>query len=281
MRDNYGEHGVAEYYTKVGATYRNPHYPGIRLCVFDWLNRWWTHEQPRFLTIDPEVVLFDLACGTGEVTLAFSEWCNTGKRRYLESSEEKSSKVEISRKKVAVEPVGLDRTFPKPRILASDPFTFQAFKDRTSFPCSNLSFDSISEGALPIESVNIVDGTTRIFPYREIQTETTGDETNASIITQDEARETQPAIEMVVCSFALHLVESPSSLFALLWELSLKARWLVIPAPHKKPEIKDGWGWCRWDPDSWIACQESSNRGTGELLHERVHCRFYKSTNIS
>lgn len=42
---------------------------------------------------------------------------------------------------------------------------------------------------------------------------------------------------MVVCSFALHLVESPSELFSLLWELSTKARWLVILAPHKKPEV--------------------------------------------
>ena len=67
-------------------------------------------------------------------------------------------------------------------------------------------------------------------------------------------------IEMVICSFALHLVEKPSELFALLWELrcvsytsgvglalrvkvltaacSTKARWLVILAPHKRPEVR-------------------------------------------
>lgn len=32
------------------------------------------------------------------------------------------------------------------------------------------------------------------------------------------------AIEMVVCSFALHLVEKQSELFALLWELRCVAR---------------------------------------------------------
>jgi hypothetical protein len=61
---------------------------------------------------------------------------------------------------------------------------------------------------------------------------------------------------MTVCSFALHLIESPSELFALLWELrcvahiistciqirrltntSTKCRWLVVLAPHKKPEV--------------------------------------------
>ena len=44
-------------------------------------------------------------------------------------------------------------------------------------------------------------------------------------------------IEMVICSFALHLVDNPSDLFSLLWQLSLKARWLVVLAPHKKPEV--------------------------------------------
>ena len=44
-------------------------------------------------------------------------------------------------------------------------------------------------------------------------------------------------IDVVVCSFALHLVESSSELFALLRELSTKALWLVVLAPHKKPEV--------------------------------------------
>lgn len=44
-------------------------------------------------------------------------------------------------------------------------------------------------------------------------------------------------VEMVICSFALHLIDTPSELFALLWELSTKCRWLVILAPHKKPQV--------------------------------------------
>jgi hypothetical protein len=57
MRENYGELGVSEvstaeqlfyeqqllillkYYKRTGSTYRNPHFPGIRLCMFLWLNR--------------------------------------------------------------------------------------------------------------------------------------------------------------------------------------------------------------------------------------------------
>lgn len=46
-----------------------------------------------------------------------------------------------------------------------------------------------------------------------------------------------PFIDIVICSFALHLIESPSELFSVLWELSTKSRWLVVLAPHKKPEV--------------------------------------------
>jgi hypothetical protein len=53
-----------------------------------------------------------------------------------------------------------------------------------------------------------------------------------------EQTEHRHIIEMVICSFALHLLEDSSGLFSLLWELSLKARWLVVLAPHKKPEVK-------------------------------------------
>lgn len=42
---------------------------------------------------------------------------------------------------------------------------------------------------------------------------------------------------MIVCSFALHLVPV-QELFPLCYELSTKTRWLVVLAPHKKPEVR-------------------------------------------
>jgi cell division inhibitor SulA len=60
---------------------------------------------------------------------------------------------------------------------------------------------------------------------------------NYTVPRTEENPDAQYLIEMVICSFALHLVETPSNLFALLWQLSLRARWLVILAPHKKPEV--------------------------------------------
>jgi len=41
----------------------------------------------------------------------------------------------------------------------------------------------------------------------------------------------------MICSFALHLVLTPSELFALLYEMSGRATWLIVVAPHKKPEV--------------------------------------------
>lgn len=43
--------------------------------------------------------------------------------------------------------------------------------------------------------------------------------------------------DIVIISFALHLVETSSELWALLTELSKRARWLVVIAPHKKPDV--------------------------------------------
>ncbi|PPQ66629.1 hypothetical protein CVT26_009390 [Gymnopilus dilepis] len=158
--------------------------------------------------------------------------------------------------------------------MAADPFTAVAFKERTTYPCAELSFEAIAEGELPQESVNIVDGS--LHPLASLlpdQIDHEDDEKEESQTKLD-----QPVVEMVVCSFALHLIENPSALFALLWQLSTKARWLVILAPHKKPEIKNGWGWIKWDVDSWAEIETTESKG--EILHERVHCRVYRSVNF-
>jgi hypothetical protein len=67
--------------------------------------------------------------------------------------------------------------------------------------------------------------------------------------------------DLIICSFALHLLTEPSELFALLYELSTKCRWLAVIAPHKKPEIKDGWGWERWDLKNWNRAGEAVYAG--------------------
>ena len=46
----------------------------------------------------------------------------------------------------------------------------------------------------------------------------------------------------IICSFALHLLE-PSKLPIFLYKLSEISKQLLIISPHKKPEIKEEWGW--------------------------------------
>jgi cell division inhibitor SulA len=96
-----------------------------------------------------------------------------------------------------------------------------AYNHRTSYTCAELSFSDIAEGALPTTSIDISTGL--------IQELTSPDDV--------EQTDRHHIIEMVICSFALHLLEDTSGLFSLLWELSSKARWLVVLAPHKKPEV--------------------------------------------
>jgi 2-polyprenyl-3-methyl-5-hydroxy-6-metoxy-1,4-benzoquinol methylase len=63
---------------------------------------------------------------------------------------------------------------------------------------------------------------------------------------------------VVVCSFALHLVE-PSWLPALALQLSLVAGALLVITPHKRPHIRPEWGWSL----------------AGELVADRVRARYY------
>ncbi|KAI8986081.1 hypothetical protein BD414DRAFT_48817 [Trametes punicea] len=274
MRDNYSEHGVDEYYKKVGATYRNPHFPGVKNCVFLWLNRWWRMRQPHIE--DKKFLVFDMACGSGEATVAVLEWWRAGREAYKtrqgddDSDTDMRARPHSSAKARMPPPIAQD--MPVPCILAADPYTSQAFHTRTGLYAHPLSFRDIAEGKLPEVASKPVGA-----PKSNNPSQTSSPENSLCGHSDASSRSESPIIEMVICSFALHLIEKSSELFALLWELSTKARWLVILAPHKRPEIKDGWGWCKWDVETWSECRMTDP--VGELLEDRVHCRVYRSLN--
>lgn len=121
-----------------------------------------------------------------------------------------------------------------------DKFTAEAFKARTSLNCHALSFEDIANGSL---------NALLLGETPDLQGQASNDHP------QPEDEEARKVVEMTICSFALHLIESPSELFALLWELrlvccsvrgidisdmqcSLRTRWLIVLAPHKKPEVR-------------------------------------------
>lgn len=266
MRDNYNQHGVGKYYKKVGATYRNPHYPGVRQCLFAWFTSWWQQEHANIDARGPTI--FDMACGSGEVIIALQEWWLSGLSTNNQSipTEIMQRAVPLPRSKPRILVPPLDSHTPTPLVIAADPYTSEAFKARTSLPCAALSFSDIAQGVMPAS-------TSPLPLSAPAQAATAKSEDAIS------PREILPnLVEMVICSFALHLIDTPSELFALLWELSTKCRWLVILAPHKKPQIKDGWGWSKWDTEKWSNCSMAEVQG--EFLFDRVHCRVYRSLNV-
>jgi hypothetical protein len=68
------------------------------------------------------------------------------------------------------------------------------------------------------------------------------------------------AYSLIVCSFAMHLAE-PSRLPGVCQQLSAIAPAMLILTPHKRPEIREGWGWTL----------------EGEFVWARVRCRLYRA----
>lgn len=65
---------------------------------------------------------------------------------------------------------------------------------------------------------------------------------------------------LIVCSFALHLIEQ-SRLPQVCYQLSLIGSALLILTPHKRPRIRREWGW----------------ELTNEMVVQRVRSRLYRS----
>ena len=105
LRHHYEEHGVEGYYSQFGADYRNPHEPIIREVI---------QEAVRYWKLNLTHVL-DLACGSGEVTLALTE--------------------------IAGDP-GCGQ------IDGIDPHTGEAYLARTGKQAEAISFEQIAAGAL-------------------------------------------------------------------------------------------------------------------------------------
>jgi SAM-dependent methyltransferase len=174
IRHAYQQHGVQGFYAQFGGEYRNPHEAAIRTAFQTGLARW---------QVDLSRVL-DLACGSGEITLALQALGCTD-------------------------------------IAGIDPYTVEAYRARTGREAESLTFEQIADGALEGRS------------YR-----------------------------LIVCSYALHLLPI-SRLPRLAYQLSRTAPALIVLTPHKRPNLREAWGW----------------RLEDEFVEARVRVRYYRSTN--
>ncbi|CAE6415566.1 unnamed protein product [Rhizoctonia solani] len=286
MRENYGTHGVDEYYKIVGSSYRNPHFPGIKLCMNIFMSKWWQHEHEPS---DKGVLICDLACGSGEVTIALQEWrsaCQIQSQRTMSAFNPSIHRPAVPRPVVspprlavarpAVSPTPtvsraqpltfpcISPTEPSFRIVATDPYTSDAYHTRTGLQCIAMSFHDVAVKGLPDVSKVLFE--TESEPKEDQGRTETANEAKEEVIESkanhveaaaedDSHPEDRETYDLVICSFALHLLTTPGSLYELLSTLSYGARWLVVLEPHKKPEIKDGWGWMLWDITSWKGVQ--------------------------
>jgi SAM-dependent methyltransferase len=101
IRAAYQQYGVEGFYQRFGGSYRNPHEPALRAALRAAVERW---------ALPPGRAL-DLACGSGEVTLALRELGHTA-------------------------------------IDGIDPYTHQAYAERTGQIAEQYTFEQIAAGAL-------------------------------------------------------------------------------------------------------------------------------------
>ncbi|CAE6472366.1 unnamed protein product [Rhizoctonia solani] len=281
MRENYDTHGVDEYYKIVGSSYRNPHFPGIKQCINILMNKWWQHEhQPN----EKGVLICDLACGSGEVTIALQEWwsacrnhpaptCGSGEvtvalqewwaacqnhpapsacnpivprpavsrpavspPRPVVSPPTPVSRPAISRPQAPSFP-RISSAEPPLRIVATDPYTSDAYHTRTGLPCIAMSFHDVAVEGLPDSSKVLLPHESGAGNESQAGDEPTVEEIDSVATEQVTHPEDREPYDIVICSFALHLLTNPGSLYELLSALSYGARWLVVLEPHKKPEV--------------------------------------------
>ncbi|CAK9071533.1 unnamed protein product [Durusdinium trenchii] len=108
-------------------------------------------------------------------------------------------------------------------LRAADPYTFEAFERRVGRRCHHWSFQDVADGVL----------------------------------------EEEPIYDLVLCSFALHLLER-SWLTCTVSSLARRARLLVVATPHKRPLIERKTGW----------------EQVAEVLHARVRVRYGASPMV-
>ena len=130
IRKQYERYGAGPYYRQFGAQYRNPHELAVRRAVQVAVAAWGLNLTR----------VLDLACGSGEVTLALRDGtCPTPAHPAPDSLGGGSTGGWASR-------ASADRGATT--IEGLDPYTGAAYQARTGQPAEALTFEAIAGGAL-------------------------------------------------------------------------------------------------------------------------------------
>ncbi|KAL4427696.1 hypothetical protein ABPG75_001785 [Micractinium tetrahymenae] len=206
IRGAYETYGVQGFYEAHGQEYSNPHNDQIVKAVAALMSSRQFGKQPG-----GRLRVLDLACGSGEATLALQAWASSVQpeqqphRQQQDVQQPPPPVPEHLQKEAAPAPGRRQRgqsraagstACPSAGLLditACDPYTHEAYHRRTGSTAHRWSFQDIADGCLAGRS-----------------------------------------FDLCVCSFALHLCD-PSSLFITLYQLACHCRWLAVLAPHKQP----------------------------------------------
>lgn len=101
----------------------------------------------------------------------------------------------------------LGDAFSTDKILGTDPFTFRLYEKNTGCRCFGYSFDDVIKGRL-----------------------------NKKLHHNPE--DENPIFSSIICSFAMHLCPE-KQLYALVSQLFLLSKTLVIITPHKRPQLEE------------------------------------------
>uniref|UniRef100_A0A7S1AKF1 Methyltransferase domain-containing protein n=1 Tax=Noctiluca scintillans TaxID=2966 RepID=A0A7S1AKF1_NOCSC len=118
IREAYGELGAVGFYAAKGAQYVNPHDVTLREALVNALNVW---RDEGLLGDDSGALhrVLDVACGSGEASLAFEAWA---------------------------EQTGFEHA-----VDACDPYTYEAYARRSGRQAHRWSFEDVADGILDAE----------------------------------------------------------------------------------------------------------------------------------
>jgi hypothetical protein len=200
MRTNYDTYGVDGYYQRVSATYKNPHFHGVQEGCAMGLTAWFQAQpEPRPVHLR----CLDLACGSGEASIAIVEWIKTGKA-LCPPSKTSSALSAAALHRLQTRHCALPLDFSV-CLDASDPYTQEAYFNRTGRQAKSFSFQDVAQGCL------LEDDCSKSY-------------------------------DLCVCSFAAHLIPE-SMLYATLSQLALSCAYFLILSPHKRPHVTEAMGW--------------------------------------
>ena len=276
VRAAYVAESPAGYYKRDGANYRNPHEPQIagllRQIVRDWPLEW-AH-------------VLDLAAGSGEATLAL-QLALAQRVTPIRATTRPSTTTPPSHATTPIpmpipsKPPASSRTTPSMMLMT--PTTASPIPPLPPIPSKPPSRPATSSPppvgidalprpplsqppahstppphAVPVSPAPPRFTATDPYTYAAYQDrvgracERDGFEQIAAGLWQGRR------FSLIVCSFALHLAE-PSRLPGVAMALAQLAPALLILTPHKRPELRDAWGW----------------QLTHETVRQRVRARLY------